>query len=203
MKVTTEINIRDFQFWSGGADRAKDVRYEDWDDIENAVEDLFPDGCTDTELNDLFWFDFDIIARTCGYESEEHYFYGAAKDEDAMAEKLAELFPEASEEAIEEWCEWEWCKTDVLYKCCELFKIWYRQNYATDIESWIDMVFEKAEGTIEDMRTWAKANVENWNEKSAEDWLNDYNEWFLDEKEKDRQLAQEEIEKQNLDSDAL
>lgn len=127
MKITTEMNVRDFEFWSGGKDRANDVRDEDWDTIDSAVEEMFPDGCTDTELNDLFWFDFDIIAQACGYENEEHYFYGAAKDNDDMIDVLTEHFPEASEEAIEEWVELEWVKTDNLDRCCEFFKIWYKE----------------------------------------------------------------------------
>lgn len=134
MKITTETDIRNFEFWSGAKDRVKDIRYDDWDSIEAAVEEMFPDGCTDTELNDLFWFDFNLIAQACGYENEEHYFYGAAKDESDMIDVLTERFPEVSEEAIEEWVEWEWVKTDNLDRCCEFFEVWYKEWQAENAD---------------------------------------------------------------------
>ena len=43
MKITTETDIRDFEFWSGAKDRVKDIRYDDWDAIEAAVEEVFPE----------------------------------------------------------------------------------------------------------------------------------------------------------------
>lgn len=134
MKITIEIGVRSFEFWSGGKDRADGVRDEDWDAVESCVEEYFPDGCTDTELNDFFWFDFDIIAQACGYENEEHYFYGAAKDNDDMIDVLTERFPEASEEAIEEWVECEWVKTDNLDRCCESFETWYKEWQAENAD---------------------------------------------------------------------
>ena len=83
MIITSEIDIRDFEFWSGGYDRAKDIKCDsDWDAIESCLNEIYPNGLSDTQLNDFFWFDFDFLAQACGYENEEHYFYGAAKDED-------------------------------------------------------------------------------------------------------------------------
>lgn len=134
MRITTEIDIRDFQFWSGGRDRAKDIKCdEDWDAIESLLEDIYPDGMTDTQLNDIFWFDFDSLAQACGYENEEHYFYGAAKDEDEMSELLREHFPDADEDAVDEWCNNEWDKNRTKGTCFEQFESWYAQ-YCEDNE---------------------------------------------------------------------
>ena len=117
MKIISETSVRDFGFWSGGADRAKDVKSDsDWDVIENELESAYPDGMTDGELNDFFWFDFDTIAQWLGYKSEEHYFYGAAKDEEEMFDVIQEHFPDANESAIEEWCSDEWEKNEVVIK---------------------------------------------------------------------------------------
>lgn len=41
------------------------------DTIETMLEDIYPDGIGETELNDLFWFDDDTIAEWLGYESFE------------------------------------------------------------------------------------------------------------------------------------
>lgn len=74
MKIINDIAIKDFEFWSGGKDRADSIKSnKDWRIIENYLEDLFPDGITATELNDIFWFDFDSLAQACGYADEEEY----------------------------------------------------------------------------------------------------------------------------------
>ena len=48
---------------------------EELDSVENALEELYPDGMTDTEINDLFWFDFEYVCELIGLE------YDAEKDE--------------------------------------------------------------------------------------------------------------------------
>lgn len=73
MKVISEIALRNFEFWSGGADRAQNCTDEDFDSIEGMFEELYPDGMTDTEINDFFWFEFDAIAEHLGYEDEEDF----------------------------------------------------------------------------------------------------------------------------------
>ena len=37
------------------------------------LEELYPEGMTDTELNDLVWFDFDFVVQILGYEDEEDF----------------------------------------------------------------------------------------------------------------------------------
>lgn len=73
MKIYEETNIRDFKFWSGGEDRASQLTDEDWDTVESELEMLYPDGMSDGELNDLFWFEFDMIVQMLGYENEADF----------------------------------------------------------------------------------------------------------------------------------
>lgn len=70
MTITKEINnIYDFEFWSGARDTVEELTYSQLDTIFNILEnDVFIDGCTDTELNDFFWFERDTIAEWLGYE---------------------------------------------------------------------------------------------------------------------------------------
>ena len=35
------------------------------------MEELYPDGMEETEINDFFWFDGDTIAQALGYEDED------------------------------------------------------------------------------------------------------------------------------------
>ena len=69
MKVISEISLRDFKFWSGGEDRAKNCTDEQLDKIESIMESDAPEsGWTDDDINNFFWFDFDTIADCLGYK---------------------------------------------------------------------------------------------------------------------------------------
>lgn len=71
MKIYTEQSLKDFEFWSGARDRVKYLTDDQFDTIEAILEDAYPDGMTDTEINDFFWFEEDTIADWLGYDSFE------------------------------------------------------------------------------------------------------------------------------------
>ena len=68
MKVYKEINLRDFEFWSGAKSNAETLTDEQLDMVESILEDAFPDGMDETQINDIFWFDFDTIREWLGIE---------------------------------------------------------------------------------------------------------------------------------------
>lgn len=67
MLIHSEMRLHDFNFWSGGADNANCLTYEQLDVLEEILADIFPDGIDEVQLNDLLWFDEDIIAEWLGY----------------------------------------------------------------------------------------------------------------------------------------
>ena len=71
MLIHSETSLRDFSFWCGGADNAACLSYEQLDIIEEILSDIYVDGITETQLNDLFWFDEDIIAEWLNYANFE------------------------------------------------------------------------------------------------------------------------------------
>lgn len=72
MKVYTEVHLKDFDTWCG-ANSTKDSLFEyELDIIEECLEELFPDGLSETQINDILWFETDTIAEWLGYESWEH-----------------------------------------------------------------------------------------------------------------------------------
>ena len=82
MKVISEISLRDFKFWSGGEDRAKNCTDEQLDKIESIMESAAPEsGWTDDDINNFFWFDFDTIADWLGYKDGEHFDAGVSEDD--------------------------------------------------------------------------------------------------------------------------
>lgn len=130
MKIYGEISLKDFDFWSGAADRAANLTDDDFDVIESNLEELHPDGMSDTELNDFFWFEFDTIAEWLGYKDEEdmdcrrnpfylddddledyiedywkEYLDGVYENqgEDALKFIVTDLFGEDADEILEEY----------------------------------------------------------------------------------------------------
>ena len=82
MKIYTEQSLKDFEFWSGARDRAKYLTDDQFDTIEAILEDAYPDGMTDTEINDFFWFEEDTIADWLGYNSFEELIEESASEDD-------------------------------------------------------------------------------------------------------------------------
>ena len=71
MKVTSEINLRDFDAWSGAVETKERIINEGKvEEFESLVEEMFENGLTDTELNDLLWFDEDWLIRSLGIDAE-------------------------------------------------------------------------------------------------------------------------------------
>jgi len=68
MKIYREESLANFEFWSGAKDRAELLTGKELDQIETALEELYPDGMSETELNDLFWFDFETVLGWIGKE---------------------------------------------------------------------------------------------------------------------------------------
>lgn len=72
MKIIIEDKrLRDFDFWSGAKDTVDYLTSDELDTIEDILEDAYPDGMTETQVNDLFWFDTDVIAEWLGYDDFE------------------------------------------------------------------------------------------------------------------------------------
>jgi len=73
MRIKTDKSLQHFQFWSGAKDLAERLTWEELIEIENQLEELYPNGLTETELNDLFWFDAEFICDLIGETEEDIY----------------------------------------------------------------------------------------------------------------------------------
>ena len=71
MKVYKEMNLRDFKFWSGAKDNAETLTDEQLDMVDSILEELYPYGMNETEINDFFWFDFDTIREWLGIKEDD------------------------------------------------------------------------------------------------------------------------------------
>lgn len=72
MIIKTETNLRNFETWSG-ATKTKNLILDAGleEEFEGLIEELYPNGLSDTELNDILWFDADWILENLGIKEEE------------------------------------------------------------------------------------------------------------------------------------
>ena len=69
MKIYSEISLSDFEFWSGARDIADTLTDEQFETIEQTLEEIEPEeGWSETAINDLFRFEPDWIAEVLGFE---------------------------------------------------------------------------------------------------------------------------------------
>ena len=71
MIITREESLTNFDFWSGAKDNANMLTYEQLEEVTRHLEDLYPEGMTETQINDLFWFDFGYICELIGLTYDE------------------------------------------------------------------------------------------------------------------------------------
>ena len=91
MKIYTEQSLADFKFWSGAETTAQRIWEEQgsegFDQLEAILEDLYPDGIDETDLNDLLWFDADTVYEWLGIDDEEEEEEDEEDEEDNEAEE--------------------------------------------------------------------------------------------------------------------
>lgn len=61
MKIYKDESLSNFEFWSGAKDFANKLTESEFNLIENTLEELYPDGMSETQINDLFWFEDEWI----------------------------------------------------------------------------------------------------------------------------------------------
>lgn len=72
MKVFNEFSLEDFEAWSGAKDTKETiVNEEKAKDFDFLMEDLYPDGMSETQLNDILWFEDNWIYQNLGIEVED------------------------------------------------------------------------------------------------------------------------------------
>ena len=97
MKYYVETSLENFEAWSGGRDTL-DVLIEKGlcDTVEACLEEILDGDTSDTYINDLLWFERDMIAEWCGFSSWEALENGEEEEE--------ETEEEAEENNFSRWC---------------------------------------------------------------------------------------------------
>lgn len=126
MKYYVDESLRNFKFWSGGKDTADELTYEQIDEIELYLESIYSEGdVSDTDINDFFWFERELISEILGYRSADAMF---SHDLDSWEEHyttvLKEKFYYEDEDVIEEFVEDETVEGTCDIDLIENFKLW-------------------------------------------------------------------------------
>ncbi len=65
MKIYREMNTFEKlqeMVWSGAVDTLNEIiKYEKKDELMELLEEIFPEGASETEINDFLWFDNEYI----------------------------------------------------------------------------------------------------------------------------------------------
>lgn len=105
MTICYELDLNSFQAWSGAKSTLERIQREDkCAELEAMLDDLYPDGMTETQLNDLLWFDSEQVYEWLGLRTEEQI--QAEIDEvqtriDEIVEEMEELVSDWTDETSE------------------------------------------------------------------------------------------------------
>ena len=92
MTITYELDLNSFQAWSGAKDTLDRIQREGKCSLlEQILEDTYPDGMTETELNDLLWFDSESVYEWLGIRSEEQIEKEIKEAEEELSEVQSNL----------------------------------------------------------------------------------------------------------------
>ena len=92
MTITYELDLNSFEAWSGAKETLERIQREGkCEELENVLEELYPDGMTETELNDLLWFDSESVYEWLGIRSEGQIENEIEEAEADLEEKLSDL----------------------------------------------------------------------------------------------------------------
>lgn len=105
----SEISLRNFKPWSGAVDTFNALTFEDLDRFEETLNELYPDGMEEGQINDIFWHDGDWVAETLGYRNEEAMLNSDKESyEEHCRTVIDNNFPDVEEDVVDEYVFSEW-----------------------------------------------------------------------------------------------
>lgn len=76
MKITMEMSLYNFEAWGGTVDTLERIKEADLcDELEEYLNELYPDGIDETTLNDILWFDADDILEALELPTDDVVVY--------------------------------------------------------------------------------------------------------------------------------
>ena len=92
MRITYELDLNRFEAWSGAKETLERIQREGKCGLlEQILDDIHPDGMTETELNDLLWFEPETVYEWLGIRSESQIEKEIEEAEEELAEVQSNL----------------------------------------------------------------------------------------------------------------
>lgn len=69
MEYKVDKSLTDFQFWSGAKDRVENLTYDELKQLDDILPEYLggDDLPEETDINDMFWFEFPTVCHALGY----------------------------------------------------------------------------------------------------------------------------------------
>lgn len=71
MLIHKEESLRNFNFWGPARENSCELSFEQLDQLESILEDTYPEGIDETQLNDIMAYDFEWVKEVLGVDEEE------------------------------------------------------------------------------------------------------------------------------------
>ena len=72
MKIISETTLKNFRAWAGAVEtQEKIIDAGKADEFDRMIEDLYPEGLTATQLNDILWFEEEWVYETLGISTDD------------------------------------------------------------------------------------------------------------------------------------
>lgn len=183
MEYIAETSLANFPFWSGAKDRAAMLTWEQLNRIESELESIWFDKTpTDSEINDLFWFEFEYVCGLIGliYASDGNIYECKEDWAEAM---ITKQYPDVVEELFSEF--WYDCEGDAddWSSTTDVIDAWdeWHSNY------WLDFAHKSLDEAYPDHPEDARDDFacEHWQNCGSKEWnLAEFAKWYEREKEK-------------------
>lgn len=73
MKWITDDSLSNFPFLAGAKENVAKLSVKELQYIEDFLDELYDVTLIDTQINDLFWFEFDTVCQWLGYADEDDF----------------------------------------------------------------------------------------------------------------------------------
>lgn len=91
--ITKTMDIYDFEPWSGAVDTYERIEREGkLDELDDVLDEIYPDGIDETELNDLLWFEPETVYEWLGMRTESEIREEIEEAEAHLAEISEEIY---------------------------------------------------------------------------------------------------------------
>lgn len=103
MTITYELDLQNFKAWSGAEDTLERIQREGKCDLlEQILEDIYSEGMTETELNDLLWFESETIYEWLNIRSEGQIKKEIEEAKEELNDKISDLDFDLDDDLTEE-----------------------------------------------------------------------------------------------------